>query len=120
MTRPPKGLEMLVEIRRARKLPNDRNVSLNVGDGWKDPDWIKLLALGAYPVGVVRSTDRVKDLDLRCLSGLHVFIHCQIFTPQVAELYEAAQKFAQYIALVVLDWADPLSEEWRANNRRSA
>lgn len=113
MIRPPKGLEMLVEIRRARKLPNDRSVSINVGDQWKDPDWIRVLSLGAWPEGVIRTEDRVKDLDLRCLSGLHVFIHCQTFTQQVAELYEAVQRFASYVALVVLDWADPISEEWR-------
>jgi hypothetical protein len=110
--RTPTGLDPLVAFRAAGKLPS-RRVSLNLGDEWKVPDWFKTPEFLIYPEGVIRSDDRLVDLDLRVLAGLHVFLHTKKYDDRAAAVFTALQKHVAYVCLVVIDWADDFGIEWR-------
>lgn len=107
----PDGLDHLFTLRLNGVLPA-RNVSLNIGDEWKRPDWFKRPDLMLYPEGVIRSSDSVTQLDLRSLRGLYVFCHADTYTKQVADVFNSLQKQADYILLVVREWGTDFVE-WR-------
>jgi len=108
----PTGLDPLVAFRAAGKLPS-RNVSLNLGNEWKAPDWFKTPDFLVYPEGVIRPEDRISELDLRVFAGLNVFIHTRKYDDRAAAIFKALQNHAAYVCLVVLDWADDFGIDWR-------
>lgn len=109
----PAGLETLYRLRLDGKVPS-RNVSLNLGDEWKEPNWFKVPEFITYPEGVIRSADRIVDLDLRVFKGLNVFVHTADYTDRAAELFNALKTVSAYVCLVVLNWGDDFGIDWRA------
>lgn len=110
---PPTGLAALVAFRTAGKLPA-RQVSLSIGDDWKAPDWFSYPGFLTFPEGVIRTGDRLDDLDLRVFYGLDVFVHAARYDDRVAEIFDRLQQYARYILLVILDWPiEDFGIEWR-------
>jgi hypothetical protein len=112
MSRVPDGLAPLLAMRQDGTLPS-RCVSLNVGEGWKKPNWHKFLEFSPTPEGLIPAGVKVSSLDLRVLKGLTVFIHANTYDKQAVEVFTAVQQYAVKIVLVVLDWAGDMTE-WKA------
>jgi hypothetical protein len=112
MTRVPEGLAPLLAMRQSGTIPS-KCVSLDIGDGWKKPDWHKFLDFRPNPVGRLPAGVRASSLDLRVLKGMTVFIHSQSYDKQAVETFNAVKQYAAMIVLVVLDWDGDMIE-WKA------
>ena len=110
---PPAGLAALVAFRTAGKLPA-KQVLLNIGDELRSPDWFSYPGFLTFPEGVIRTGDRLDDLDLRVFAGLDVFVHAPRYDDRVAEIFNRLQQYARYILIVILDWPiEDFGIEWR-------
>lgn len=113
----PKGLDPLVKLRMAGRLPNDR-VTVFVGDDWKLCDWSRYIETVAYPECVIRSCDNIKRLDLRPLVRLSVFVVAVKYDDRLAELFNRLKDFADFICVTVMEWgADDFGFDWMRHER---
>lgn len=94
----PRGLDALVEIRKAGKLPC-KQVLLWFGN-FKPSEWTTYGELGMYPEGVCKGAGE----DFRVLVGLDVCLVAETYSDALVKVFEAVKKYAAFILVVPLDW----------------
>jgi hypothetical protein len=93
----PRGAAPLVAMRESGTRPAGF-VFVSYGD-LPDPDWWRWANTLGHPQILVRPTDPIERLDLRCLVGLNVILDFAEWSPGVARLYERLTEYAQEIAV---------------------
>lgn len=95
-----RGLPLLLDMR-MRGVAPARPVWIDVGGEYQAPRYerdLESLTLTLAP------TEQPELLDLRPLYRLAVIVHAERYTPQVARLYAALQRYAIEIFLFVTEW----------------
>jgi hypothetical protein len=106
----PRGSAPLIGMRKAGQVP-DGQVWVSYGD-FRDPDWHRWANTMHSPELIVRPSDPVDRLDLRCVVKLPVTLFASSYDDNAALLFHRLQDYASEIVFLSPDFEDDLGMWW--------
>lgn len=106
----PRGALPLIAMRMEGQRPS-APIWINVGD-FQEPDWHRWNDTCHSPELVIRPEDAIDRIDLRCLTGLSVFLFFSEWTDQVGSLLERLKDFADEITVMSPAFEDEIGWFW--------